>query len=81
VLAVCNAATPQASPGDRLIKALTGSNLWIRTVLLAERYAARPHRAPVYRAERATMVFDNECRIILDPDRDARLLLTPLVTG
>ena len=38
-------------------------------------------RAPVYRVERATMVFDNECRIILDPDRDARLLLTRLVTG
>jgi hypothetical protein len=37
-----------ASPEDRLIKALTGSNFWIRTVLLAERYAARPHRAPVY---------------------------------
>ena len=38
---------PQASPGDRLIAALTGSNFWIRTVLLAERYAAR-RRAPVY---------------------------------
>jgi para-nitrobenzyl esterase len=48
LLAVYNAAMPQASPEDRLIKALTGSNFWIRTVLLAERYAARPHRAPVY---------------------------------
>jgi para-nitrobenzyl esterase len=38
---------PQSSPGDRLIAALTGSNFWIRTVLLAERYAAR-QRAPVY---------------------------------
>jgi para-nitrobenzyl esterase len=38
---------PQSSPGDRLIAALTGSNFWIRTALLAERYAAR-RRAPVY---------------------------------
>jgi para-nitrobenzyl esterase len=38
---------PQSSPGDRLIAALTGSNFWVRTVLLAERYAAR-QRAPVY---------------------------------
>jgi para-nitrobenzyl esterase len=38
---------PQASPGDRLIAALTGSNFWIRSVLLAERYAAR-RRAQVY---------------------------------
>jgi para-nitrobenzyl esterase len=47
LLAVYRSAMPQASPGDRLITALTGSNFWIRTVLLAERYAARP-RAPVY---------------------------------
>ncbi len=33
---------PQASREDRLIAALTGSNFWIRTVLLAERKAARP---------------------------------------
>jgi para-nitrobenzyl esterase len=47
LLAVYRSAMPQASPGDRLIAALTGPNFWIRTVLLAERYAARP-RAPVY---------------------------------
>jgi len=47
VLAAYRMAMPQASPGDRLIAALTGSNFWIRTVLLAERYAAR-RRAPVY---------------------------------
>jgi para-nitrobenzyl esterase len=47
LLATNRSAMPQASPGDRLIAALTGSNFWIRTVLLAERYAARPH-APVY---------------------------------
>ncbi len=47
LLAVYRSAMPQASPGDRLIAALTGSNFWIRTVLLAERYAARP-RASVY---------------------------------
>src|ERR1700746_554707 len=40
-------AMPRSSPGDRLIAVLTGSNFWIRTVLLAERYAVRP-RAPVY---------------------------------
>jgi para-nitrobenzyl esterase len=47
LLAAYRIALPQASPGDRLIAALTGSNFWIRTVLLAERYAAR-RRAPVY---------------------------------
>jgi para-nitrobenzyl esterase len=47
LLAAYRAAMPRASPGDRLIAALTGSNFWIRSVLLAERYAAR-RRAPVY---------------------------------
>jgi para-nitrobenzyl esterase len=47
LLAAYRAAMPQASAGDRLIAALTGSNFWIRSVLLAERYAAR-HRTPVY---------------------------------
>jgi para-nitrobenzyl esterase len=47
LLAAYRSAMPQASPADRLIAALTGSNFWIRTVLLAERYATRP-RAPVY---------------------------------
>ena len=147
LLAAYSAAMPQASPGDRLITALTGSNFWIRTVMLAERYAVR-RRAPVYMysldwqspahagrvkahhamdlpfvfdntnaadttagapgacelaarisatwtafarygrpdnpaipfwpayttAERATMVFDNRCRVLRDPDREARLL-------
>jgi para-nitrobenzyl esterase len=47
LLAAYRSAMPQASPGDRLIAALTGSNFWIRTVLLAERYGAR-RRALVY---------------------------------
>jgi para-nitrobenzyl esterase len=47
LIAAYRAALPQASPGDRLIAALTGSNFWIRTVLLAERYVAR-RRAPIY---------------------------------
>ncbi len=38
---------PEASREDRLITMLTGSNFWIRTVLLAERKAAR-RAAPVY---------------------------------
>src|SRR5438094_489743 len=46
-LAAYRSVMPQASPADRLIAALTGSNFWIRTVLLTERYAAR-RRAPVY---------------------------------
>ena len=47
LLAAYRSAMPQASPGDRLIAALTGSNFWIRTVLLAERFGGR-RRAPVY---------------------------------
>ena len=155
VLAAYRSLMPQASPADRLIAALTGSNFWVRSVLLAERYAARPGRAPVYmysldwqspahdgrmkahhamdlpfvfdnadvpdttagapgaralaarvsatwvafarngspdnpaipgwpayaNLERATMIFDNECRLVRDPDRDARLLWTRAVQG
>src|SRR5207253_3836293 len=33
-LAAYRSVMPQASPADRLIAALTGSNFWIRTVLL-----------------------------------------------
>jgi para-nitrobenzyl esterase len=40
------AAYPDGTPGDRLIAALTGSNFWVRTVLLAERKSAQP--APIY---------------------------------
>ena len=47
LLAAYHAVMPQANPADRLIAALTGSNFWIRSVLLAERYAAR-RSAPVY---------------------------------
>jgi len=153
LLAVYRAAMPQASPADRLIAMLTGSNFWVRTVLLAERYAARERRAPVYMysldwqspshggrlkahhamdlpfvfdntevadttagaagarelaarisgtwiafarngspnnlaipawpayttAERATMILDAACRVVHDPDRDARLLWTRVV--
>ena len=155
LLAAYRALMPQASPADRLIAALTGSNFWVRTVLLAERYAARPGRAPVYMysldwqspandgrmkahhamdlpfvfdnpdvpdttagapgarelaarisatwiafarngspdnpalpawpaysaEHRTTMIFDNECRLVRDPDRDARLLLSRAVQG
>jgi para-nitrobenzyl esterase len=152
LLSVYRATMPQASTGDRLIAALTGSNFWIRTVLLAERYAARrgtpvymysldwqspahdgrvkAHHAmdlpfvfdnvdvadttagapgagalasrisatwvafartgspnnsaipswPAYSAEdRATMVLDNDCRVVRDPDRDARFLWSCVV--
>ena len=153
LLAAYRSAMPQASPADRLIAALTGSNFWIRTVLLAERYAAR-RRAPVYMysidwqspahdgrvkahhamdlalvfdntdvadttagapgarelaarisstwiafartgipdnpaipswpahtaADRATMILDTTCRVARDPDGDARLLWTRVVT-
>ena len=147
-------AYPNGSPGDRLIAALTGSNFWVRTVLLAERKAARgaaplymysldwqspaqggrlkAHHAmdlpfvfdnidvpdttkgapgaaelaatmsavwthfartgspqtaavpawPVYdAAERATMVFDATCRVVRDPDRDARLAWSRVAIG
>jgi para-nitrobenzyl esterase len=144
---------PQASPADRLINALTGSNFWVRSVLLPERYAAR-RRTPVYMysldwqspahdgrmkahhamdlpsvfdntvvpdttagargarelaarisdtwvafarhgnpnntaipswpaytgEERATMIFADQNQIIRDPDRDARLFWTSVVS-
>jgi para-nitrobenzyl esterase len=154
LLAAYHQAMPQASPADRLIAALTGSNFWVRSVLLAERYAAR-RKTPVYMysldwqspahggrmkahhamdlpfvfdntavpdttagapgarelaarmsdtwiafarhgnpnnvaipswpaytgAERATMIFDDECGIARDPGREARLLWTRIVQG
>ncbi|HYU13096.1 MAG TPA: carboxylesterase family protein, partial [Stellaceae bacterium] len=37
---------------------------------------------PGYRPdERAVMVFDRECRVVTDPDRDARLLWSRIATG
>jgi para-nitrobenzyl esterase len=154
LLSVYRATMPQASAGDRLIAALTGSNFWIRTVLLAERYAAR-RRTPVYlysldwqspahhgrvkahhamdlpfvfdnvdvadttagapgardlaarvsktwvafarqggpnnptmppwpaytTASRATMILDTDCRVVHDPDREARLLWSRVVAS
>jgi para-nitrobenzyl esterase len=147
LLAAYRSAMPRATPADRLIAAVTGSNFWIRTVLLAERYAARQgalvhmysldwqspahdgrlkaHHAmdlpfvfdnvdvadttagapgarelaarisatwiafarngcpdnpeipdwPAYTSkDRVTMIFDDPCRIVPDPDRSARLL-------
>jgi para-nitrobenzyl esterase len=145
---------PEASREDRLISALTASNFWIRTVLLAQRKAARKqapiylysldwqspacggrlkaHHAmdlpfvfdttevpdttkgaagaaelaavisgtwaafartgspensalpdwPAYNAdERATMILAGECRLVLDPDRDARMLWERIATS
>jgi len=154
LIAAYRAALPQASSADRLIVALTGSNFWIRTLLLAERYVAR-RRAPVYMysldwqspahggrvkahhamdlpfvfdntdvadttagapgarelaarisatwiafarngspdnpvipswpaytaAKRGTMVFDTECCITHDPNREARLLWSRVVAS
>ena len=145
---------PGASREELLIAALSGSNFWIRTVLLAERKAARrappvymysldwrspacggrlmAHHAmdlpfvfdtvhvpdttkgaagarelvaimsvtwaafarngspanaaipdwPAYTPdERATMIFDTNCRVLADPDRDARLLWSRIVNA
>jgi len=154
LLAAYRAALPEAGPADRVIVALTGSNFWIRTVLLAERYSAR-RPAPVYMysldwqspahdgrvkahhamdlpfvfdntgvanttagapgdrelaarisatwiafarngspdnpaipswpaytaAKRGTMVFDTECCITHDPNREARLLWSRVVAS
>jgi para-nitrobenzyl esterase len=144
---------PNAGREGLLIAALTGSNFWVRTVLIAERKAARrtapvymysldwqspacggrlkAHHAmdlpfvfdttdvpdttkgapgarelaavmsatwvafarngnpenpaiprwPTYTPEtRTTMVFDASCHVVADPDRDARLLWTRLVS-
>ncbi len=157
VLDLYRTLRPGASREDLLIAALTGSNFWVRTVMLAERKAAQARqtrRRPVYMysldwrspacdgrlqahhamdlpfvfdntdvpdttkgapgarelaavvsatwaafartgspenpalprwpaytpEERATMVFDRDCRVVADPDRDARLLWEPIAT-
>jgi para-nitrobenzyl esterase len=144
---------PGASREDLLIAALTGSNFWVRTVMLAERKARRvaapvwmysldwrspacggrleAHHAmdlpfvfdtvevagttrgaagarelaaavantwaafarwgnpqnpglppwPAYTPQQhTTMVFDTQCRVVADPDRDARLLWEAVAT-
>ncbi|MGD9617467.1 MAG: carboxylesterase/lipase family protein [Alphaproteobacteria bacterium] len=153
VLDLYRTLRPGASREDLLIAALTGSNFWVRTVMLAERKAVQQgapvwmysldwrspscdgrlqaHHAmdlpfvfdntdvpdttknapsarelaavvsgtwaafahtgspenpalpswPAYTQKgRATMVFDRECRVVADPDRDARLLWEPIAT-
>ncbi len=153
VLDLYRTLRPGASREDLLIAALTGSNFWVRTVMLAERKAAQGG-APVYmysldwrspscggrlqahhamdlpfvfdtvdipdttsgapgarelaamvlatwaafaRAgspenpalprwpaytpeERTTMILDSECRVVADPDRDARVLWTRIAS-
>jgi len=159
VLDVYRTLRPGASREDLLIAALTGANFWVRTVMLAERKAARQlenkRAAPVYmysldwrspacggrlqahhamdlpfvfdtadvpdttkgapgarelaavvsatwaafartggpenpalphwpaytQEERATMILDSECRLVADPDRDARLMWQRVATG
>ena len=58
LLAYYKRRDPAASPSDRLITALTASNFGVRSVLLAERKAAR-RRAPVwmYRFDWETPAF------------------------
>ncbi len=153
VLDLYRTLRPGASREELLIAALTGSNFWVRSIMLAERKAARgksavymysldwrspawdeklqAHHAmdlpfvfdtvdipdttkgaagarelaaiisaswaafarngnpatpalpawPTYTAEqRATMVFDGECRVVTDPDRDARLMWQRIAT-
>jgi para-nitrobenzyl esterase len=154
VLDVYRTLRPGAERQELLIAALSGSNFWIRTVLLAERKAAR-RTAPVYMysldwrspasdgrlmahhamdlpfvfdtvdvpdttkgasgaselaavmsttwaafarngtpanpalpdwpaytpEERAVMLFDADCRVVRDPDRDARLVWSRIVGG
>ena len=154
VLDLYRTLRPGASREEVLIAALTGSNFWVRTVMLAERKAARrkapglhvlarlalaglrraadgaPRDGPALRVRhnrraghdqgapgarelaavvsatwaafartgspenpalpawpaytqegRATMVLDSECRIVADPDRDARLLWPRIATS
>jgi para-nitrobenzyl esterase len=54
---------PKASPAELLIAASTGGNFWIRSVMLAERKAAR-NRAPVYfyAFNWATPIFDGRLK-------------------
>ncbi len=72
VLDLYRTMDPEASREDRLIAALTGSNFWIRTVLLAERKAARPVlNAPVLNANGAPVyVYSLDWR---SPACDGRL--------
>ncbi|QQS12169.1 MAG: carboxylesterase/lipase family protein [Rhodospirillales bacterium] len=62
-LALYRARDPGASPSDRLITALTASNFHVRTVMLAERKAARGKAAVhMYRLDWETPAFDGRLK-------------------
>ncbi len=75
------ADSTRGAPGARELAAVM-SAAWA-----AFAHSGRPQIAalpewPAYEPEgRATMVFDRTCRVVRDPDRDARLLWTRIVAG
>ncbi len=75
------ADSTRGAPGARELAAVM-SAAWA-----AFAHSGRPQIAalpewPAYEPEgRATMVFDRTCRVVRDPDRDARLLWTRIAAG
>jgi para-nitrobenzyl esterase len=76
--------TPALADGDARAAALarTMSQAWLAFARGGDpNHAGLPRWAPYSLAERATMVFDNECRAANDPDRDQRLAIAQAAAG
>jgi para-nitrobenzyl esterase len=81
VLALYRRMHPGMNPAELLIEITTDSNFWVRSVLLAERKAAKG-KAPVYMYSFnwRTPVLDGK-RVENDPQHAARLLWTKIAVA
>ena len=74
------ADTTRGAPGARELAAVI-STTWAAFARTGDPQSAQLPRWPAYTPEsRATMVLDGECRLVADPDRDARLLWERVAT-
>jgi carboxylesterase type B len=72
----CRPRAPTARPSWRRRCRRPGRN----SPAPAARQRGDPRLARLYAGERATMVFDTRCRVVNDPDREARLLWSRVAT-
>jgi para-nitrobenzyl esterase len=74
------ADTTRGAPGARELAA-TVSMTWATFARTGNPENAALPRWPAYAPQhRATMVLDSECRLVVDPDREARLLWERIAT-
>ncbi|HEX2151026.1 MAG TPA: carboxylesterase/lipase family protein [Stellaceae bacterium] len=73
--------TTKGAPGARELAAVVSAS-WIAFARTGNPESPALPRWPAYTSEeRATMILDSECRVVSDPDRDARLLWERIAGG